>query len=383
MRKSLLIRWLFLLLIALNIPDLVRAQSFGLEPLRECWNLGATETLRDTKIASDNENTLFIPLTSGVVKAVDVKTGATVWQSELGGDIFGSLIYERGNLYAASYGALTGVETSPSRNLSVTSLSSLTGITQWREDFEITTETDAVYTLTNHDSDQLYVIGNGGQLFSVAKKTGTIVFKKSLNTRLTAAPVLQDGKIYLGAADHKILAVALAGEDHNVEEIKRLSDAPTILSSGGADGTHKDVLYVGDKLGQIISLDLQNSHIDWKSRTGGAISDITETGNKLIVASADNYVYLLSAKNGERIWKKRLAGNNYGNTPTASGIAVFSPLGDRNVTFIELNKGKTVNQLMLNADAENSFIYSPLIVGDSVIFSTLQGFYAFSAKMCS
>ena len=375
MRKSLLVRVLLNLLILASFDLPHYGQSFARAPLHKCWNL-ETETLRDTGLASDNENSLFLPLISGTVKAVELQTGRIIWQTELGGDILGELHYDEGKIYVVSARGSSATD----RNLSISQLNSATGITQWKKEFAANTKASAAYILTGgKNADTFCVVTDSGQIYLVDKKSGKTIFSKSLDAKITSPPALKDDQIYIGTNDNRILSIALSGKS-GVSEITRLSYLPTIIVSGKSAGN--SALYIGNDFGEVFCLNTQTKKIDWKLRTGGAITDITEFGDRLIVSSADNYVYLLSARNGNRSWKKRLTGKNYGSTPTDSEVAVFSPLGDRSATFVELRKGKTINQITLDGNDENFFVNSPLIMDDKIIFSTLQGFYAFSAEVC-
>ena len=47
--------------------------------------------------------------------------------------------------------------------------------------------------------------------------------------------------------------------------------------------------------------------LKWRKRTGAGVEAVTLTGNMLLVASLDNFAYLLNDK-GAMLWKKQLPG---------------------------------------------------------------------------
>lgn len=344
-------------------------QSFGYQPLKECWHL-TTDVLRNTDVASDNTNFLYLPLPEGIIKSINVKTRETLWQSEVGGEILGSLLLDRNNLYVLS---LNGAG-----KISISALSSGTGITQWKKDLSIGSEASAAYILDA--SPLLFVMTGGGQVFLLDKVTGRITLEKPTSLQTAFSPVIKEGKIYIGTIGKKIMSLDLTNltdKNFEVKEIKDLTNDPTALFINDKD------LYVGDNLGKIYKINVQNKEIDWASRTGAGIISITEAENNLLVASSDNYVYLYSEKSGNRVWKKRFQGRTPGKFSVRSDIAVFSPLGEKSATVVELVKGKTINQITLDAASSNAFINSPNIVDNVVIFSTIQGYYAFASSGCA
>ncbi|MGI8467812.1 MAG: PQQ-binding-like beta-propeller repeat protein [Pyrinomonadaceae bacterium] len=367
---------IFLILFS-NLPETF-AQSFA-QPLRQCWKL-ETETLRNAQIASDNENSFFIPLPEGIVKAVNIKNGETIWQSEVGGEITSPLLFEQNSLYVISEDNSENISESISesqvkqKTYTLRSLSFLTGITQWKKEFK-GTSASAMYLSSS--SENLCIVTDRGYLYLLDKRTGKIVDEKSLDIQISNSSDLRGNRLYIGSSDNRILAVTFSGSLSDVEELRKLKYAPTIITPavGG------DFLYVGDRLGNVSAIGIKEKKLLWESRAGADITSITELADKLLVSSSDNYIYLLSRKNGNRVWKKRLAGRNSGMPPVKDGVAVFSPLGERTATFLELLKGKQVNQISLNETKgdDNFFTDGPNIAGDVVILSTLNGFYAFSS----
>lgn len=379
MRKSFLIWGLIILLLSIFHPPRNSAQVFGREPLRECWRLKG-EILRNANYASDNVSILYIPLSGGIIKAFDTTTDRIVWQSEIGGEIAGSVLLDDDQLYVS---ALDN-SAAEIKKLSIASLSSSTGITRWKKEFKAQPETASVYTLRRNGV--LYTVSNRGQIFLLNKTTGDLISEDFLDLYITCPPILGNREIYLGNSDNRILGFSTSPSGSSYEELIKLKSTPTAMLS-----TDSNSLFVGDKLGTVSRVNIRDKKLSWESRAGAEITDITEIGDKLLVSSSDNYVYLLSKKNGNRIWKKRLDGKNQGASTFSNGVAVFSPMGEQTATFVELKNGKTVNHVALKENKENEeneenvenfFLSSPRIVGGTVIFSTLQGFYGFAAEGC-
>jgi outer membrane protein assembly factor BamB len=141
-------------------------------------------------------------------------------------------------------------------------------------------------------------------------------------------------------------------------------------------------LYIGDKYGNVSEIMISSGKVRWKAVTGAEIISVTKVKQGLLVSSFDNFIYLLSEKNGKRLWKKRLTGKSIGKPLIKDNVAVFCTLGGSDALFIELDKGKSVNKVLIND--ENYFINNPSSFNNLIFFPTLKGLIAFSSdKQCS
>ncbi len=140
-----------------------------------------------------------------------------------------------------------------------------------------------------------------------------------------------------------------------------------------------DRIYLGDSSGSVFSINLPNNTKLWQRRIGGArISDIEITAHGLLVSSYDNFVYMLSAESGKRLWKRRLNGR-ISSKPAVSGrYAVVISLFDSSAAIIELKQGKIVNRIYL--ERENFFTGGVLFTGNRVVFTTSNGLKTFAVS---
>lgn len=364
-----------------SIPFNNFSQSFIQEPLKQCGFL-KTETLNKTLFASDNVSVLYLPLPNGLIKAVRVKNLETIWQSDVGGEISDSIIFDGSNLLAASIADTDGTEKdrndeTRTKKLSIQSLSATTGITQWRKEFSVSADTKHVYLLYSTKTAQLYALSEKGNLWILNKEDGETKSEENLGKSINFPVLTSDQKIYFGSSDNKIFVAANLHDVPEVSEIAGLGDQPTAL--------HVDVngeVFAGDKSGFVYNIQTTGAKIKWKARGGAEITSIKAYSDKLLVSSSDNYIYFLSKNTGSRIWKKRLEGKIQGELPFDKDFVIISPLGTNIATVIDLKKGKTINMVPVGEKAETSFTNNPLIMGGSVIFSTVSGFYSYSAEGC-
>src|SRR6185295_1102443 len=90
-------------------------------------------------------------------------------------------------------------------------------------------------------------------------------------------------------------------------------------------------------------------------------------GDRVLVASFDNFVYALSRSKGDRIWKRRLE-NRITSAPIVDGDAsLVAPLrGDYVAVFLN-SDGRRVNLFRLDKDFE--IVADPNFSGDMLVLA--------------
>ena len=117
-------------------------------------------------------------------------------------------------------------------------------------------------------------------------------------------------------------------------------------------------------------------HLRWRTRTGAGVQAVANVADGLLVASLDNFAYLLSLSRGKRIWKRQLPGRVSAQPLTTADSALFTPLSSAAGVVLALRDGKQVNSLP-TGDSINSAA-SPVVIADSVFLTTDRGLLAFS-----
>jgi hypothetical protein len=94
-------------------------------------------------------------------------------------------------------------------------------------------------------------------------------------------------------------------------------------------------------------------------------------GDRVLVASFDNFIYALSRASGDRIWKRRLE-NRITADPIVEGDAtMIAPLrGDYVAVFLNAD-GRRVNLFQL--DREFEIVADPIFSGDMLVLATNKG----------
>jgi outer membrane protein assembly factor BamB len=98
------------------------------------------------------------------------------------------------------------------------------------------------------------------------------------------------------------------------------------------------------------------------------------TGDKLLVASLDNFIYALSRASGNRLWKRRFD-NRLTAAPLVEGdAAMVAPYrGDALAVFLNAD-GKRVNYYRLEKETE--IVAVPVFTDSLLLISTDKGLLA-------
>jgi outer membrane protein assembly factor BamB len=374
MRKLVFLKQLFTALIFLLLVQAVKTQEFGRSPLRECWRV-ENDNLDSHRIASDNVNRIFFSYSGGIIEAVDKTLGKSIWRSEFGGEIISPIMTDQKKVYLVFKNTPPETNGDSEKKITIYSIRSLsieTGLTTWQKLLPLN-EDEKVFFI--EAADKLYVLTQGGLIQVLNKQNGEIFQEKKNALEISTIPSLVGDNIYVGTTDKKIVVLSKNGT--KIQDEVGVKDIPTAILTPDA---HE--LYVGDKSGNIVAINMTDKGIRWKTWTGAEIVSLSKVPNGILVSSFDNFVYLLSAKNGKRIWKKRLSGRSIGQPLIKNDIAVFSTLGGTDTVFIELKKGQSINRISIQN--ENYFVNNPSGIDDLVILPTNRGLFAYgSEKNCA
>lgn len=362
MRKSRLIIKGLIFLTLLN--QISTAQEFGKIPFRKCWQT-ERENASIVFTASDNEAKIYSAFSDGSLESIDKRSGEIIWHSDIGGEILRTFYLDKEKLYLLS----KKTRLNELEELNLKSVSLNTGITIWQKTLSIK-NADDLHLIG--DAYKLYLLSAAGEFFVIDEHVGDIDLNENLAVEPSTLPYFLRNNLIFGTRDKRIVSVST--KTGNLESRFQLEDIPVYIL--GSD--ENDKLYIGDISGKITAINASDTKVRWQVKTGAGIASLAETKEGLIVTSFDNYVYLFSEKNGNRQWRKRLSGRSIGKPFIKNRIGVFSTLNGNDTVFIELDKGKAVNKILI--PEENYFLGNPIGLGDLLLFQTYKGLTAFGTE---
>lgn len=348
-----------LMLLVASFGTVVRASADDPKPYSKCW---AIDTPPDILAggASDKTNVYFFAA-DGALEAVDQRTGARSWSTDLGGSVVSNLlITDTAAIFATAGQPQNGKAT-------LRAVSKQTGITIW----SAAVQASGPITL-GMVGDKIAAINPDGQVSAYAISSGSFLWSQSVGARIIAAPLITAANVILGTDANDLISVDMA---RGVTAKKlRMTRPPTAFFVDDEGRT-----LVGDGRGNLAFTAVDGDRI-WSFKNGAQISYLLPYDSEFLATSFDNFIYKFSRSGGIE-WKRRLSGRLSMRPLVIDNDGVLSITGDPSIYVIDLTNGKIINRIEIGGD-ENS---SPRVAaagpgGFAVV--TPQGVQFFSREAC-
>jgi len=333
------------------------ATEYFQKPLQKCWEIN--NPLIDG-FASDNES-LIISQTDGNIIRLDKFTSDQIWKTSIGNK--GSSIIR---LIKDKILIVTLEEASNSENrLAVRNLDGLSGVVKDLKEFPgVSKEIDS----TDLEKGRIFYLNSKSGIGKLDLENESLDWF-STNYKVNENTTLSADKLYFAFVnDSEITRVKISNE----------SDRQTVKSNSSqivAVSLANDSLFWGDDSGKVFQKESNKKTFEKVLRTGGKISSLQHIDNNILITSNDNYLYLYSPKNKRLLWKKRLSGRVTFKPQAQENIVVVTTNAESDLYFVNLENGKTFNQISLPIEA---FIRKFQVDGTSLYVQTNLGLIRFS-----
>ncbi len=333
------------------------------QPLTLRWRFDSTQTLNLTPAFDDQS--IFVPLSGGMMVSLRASDGRLRWRSEIGGELSASPVADQQRVYVAS--EVLGTETARADRRIATgtlrALGSEGGVTQWMR----TLATPLRGSLTLKDG-KIFAGGTDGKFYSFDGATGVARWGFDYSAAFSGQSVVADGRVYVGSEDGTLLAL----DENSGKLLWKYRSKGAVRGPVAVSG---DSVFFGSGDGYVYAVNAGNGKLRWKTRTGAGVQAVAQVESSLLVASLDNFVYLYSL-GGRRVWKRQLPGRISSQPFTTIDGALFTPLSSSAAVVLGLGDGRPVNSLP--TDEEMGRSASPIAVGDAVFLTTQSGLLAFA-----
>jgi eukaryotic-like serine/threonine-protein kinase len=177
--------------------------------------------------------------------------------------------------------------------------------------------------------DTVYVgLGSNTSLWTLNLATGQIVWSFDTGDRITSAPLVSAGIVYIATWHGKIFALGRAhGNLLWAYTLNGKTKQSVIDGVGGSMALANGKLYLGDYRGELMCLDGQHGRLLWRFATGAQVlaTPIVATG-LVYIGSDDGYFYALDIRSGRPAWRY-----------TTGEVRSAASLGDRRLFVGSLN----------------------------------------------
>jgi outer membrane protein assembly factor BamB len=331
------------------------------QPLTVKWLYESEFTINLTP-ATDGEH-IYLPLSAGLIVSLRVTDGQLLWKTDLGGELSASPVADERSVYIAS--ETVGVQVSaPRANGALRALGREGGITLWMRTLPMPIRGVLVANEVN-----LFGGSTDGRIYAVRKKTGDISWITQHTASFSSHPVIFGPNLYIGSNDGTLFSLSQSTGKVNWRYRTR-------GAIRGQAVAVKGLVYFGSADGYVYAVRESDGKLRWRRRTGAEVQTVAFAENGLIVASLDNFVYLLSYDKGDRLWKRLLAGRIAAEPLAMSDGVLFTPLSGSTGVVLDLRDGKQLNSLPIGED--NSLAASPIVAGKVLFVTTRRGLLAFS-----
>jgi outer membrane protein assembly factor BamB len=330
-------------------------------PLTLKWRYASDQTSNFTP-ATDTV-TVFVPLADGTLVALDARDGQLRWKSEPGGDFSAAPTVDERAVYVATQYE-TGDKTA-NRGI-LRALSKETGITLWMRTLSAPLRGGLAV-----DGPSVFAGAANGSAYAFDKLNGRTIWVNQYADEFDGQPTLTGDRVYLGTLGGWLLALDRA----NGNLMWRYKTYGAIR---GPIAVANGVVVFGSSDGSVYACRVRRGEHLWKHRTGASVQAVVAIEDGVLASSLDNYVYFLSLKKGDMLWRQLLPGRIPARPVTASDGALFTPLSTDTAIVLSLKNGKPLNTLPLSE--ENNSSAAPIVTSDRVVLTTPHAVMAFAAN---
>jgi outer membrane protein assembly factor BamB len=331
------------------------------EPLTLRWLYPSDITTNLTPTADGGH--IYLPLASGLLISLNAYDGQLIWKTDIGGELSSSPAADERGVYVAS--ETGGGLRLPSRaNGALRALGLEGGITLWMRTLPMPIQGSLITS-----ENILYGGSSDGKVYAVKKQTGEIAWVMQHSAPFASQPVIFGSRLYIGSDDGSLFSLdQFTGKVNWRYRTRGAIHGKAVVVDG--------IVYFGSTDGYVYALRETNGSLRWRRRTGASVQTVASAQSGLLAISLDNFVYYLSYRNGDRLWKHQLAGRIAAEPLTANDGALFTPLSSSIGVVLDLRDGKQINSLPIGED--NSITAAPVAAGKMLLITTRHGLIAFS-----
>lgn len=361
----------FVLLLAtaliLSVPGQISAKrELSLsEPLKVRWQYRTTQTMVLSPAA--HQENVYLPLAGGSLIAISAETGSLIWKAEIGGEVSTAPLADaRGVFVATETGAAENSTNFAAATGTVRALSRESGITLWMR--TLYRPLRGAFAQTEQ---ALFAGSADGRIYAFDKTTGKSLWSKNyLTTGFNSQPVIVDSTLFIGNEDGSVFAI-------NIKNGETLWRYRTRGAVRGSIVSREEVVCFGSADGKVYAADAKTGRELWSKRTGAGVQSLAGNDDALLVASLDNFVYLLSLRRGTLLWKRQLPGRITSQPLVHASNVVITSLSSDAAVILNLSNGAQLNAIPLQED-DAAAGAGPIVCQNLLLITTRQGLLAFS-----
>ena len=318
---------------------------------------------------------LYTTSRKGDVAALDIKTGDTLWSTDLREDREDRGFFESRQSALLSGGPTAGINKIfvGSENGKVYALDAETGKVDWQSTIKgevlSAPAIDGGVLAVNSASGVLkaFNASNGEELWKIEQDT------PSLTLRGISAPAISSGGVFVGTPDGNLTVYimengqqgwsAIVGEPSGSTEFERVID---VDSSPVVFG---DRVYSISSRGNLVAIDLRSGQIVWK-RQYSSHNDLLVSANNIYLTDIKGHIYALDRLNGTERWSQLSLTNRDVTGPAEIGDYIVVGDFEGYLHWLNSETGEIVSRQEVDS---SGIAIAPTVSGDVIYTQARNG----------
>lgn len=216
-----------------------------------------------------------------------------------------------------------------------------------------------------------------GEVFSLNKKDGSIIWKRKVLSPLRSAPTIVENRVLSLTIDNRLLVL-----DSNNGQLmwshEGIFNNTSIISSPKV-AVDQNIIVVPYSNGDYFSFNLTNGVELWKgsivdleqTKTTNTFNDIDASpvfiNNSVIIASTTGRLISLDKRNGSKNWDRFL---NTSQTPLANGNSIYLINNNKEIINLDIKNGKIRWTTKIEENLSEGYLniwYTPILVNNKLL----------------
>jgi outer membrane protein assembly factor BamB len=308
-------------------------------------------------------NAVYISDAKGLVTALNLQTGKTLWQSDLKVPL------------AAGPGVGEGIIVVGGNQADMYALNQTDGKIRWHVNLS-----DQVTSVPVIANGRVVVKTLDGHLWALNTDNGAIQWQQTHNVPVMvlaggSQALIIGNKVITGYADGKLAAYSLVGgtllwttaaaNPQGVSDVEQMIDITATPAAGAGD-----VMYVVTYQGNLSAVNVNTGNIIWaqplSSYTGLALS-----AQSVFVTDAAGSVYAFNRTNGQKLWQQDNLKYRKLTAPVVMGNTVIVADGEGYLHWLSQSDGSTIARVAV--DRNTPVTAAPVITANQVYVLNTKG----------
>ena len=336
-------------------------------PFKRVWVNNANTLLEFPPVIAGDR--IFQLGDDGVLKALNKKTGHTVWSRSLGHLSASTPAVVGKTIYATVLARGKGVKKGR-----MWALQAATGKPIWSRDLPSPSESSPLV-----DHGRLFFGSQNGTVYALHANDGTLIWKYHAGGAVKASPTLSNGVLYFGDYSGHVQAIG----ERTGKRLWISGSEGALLGSGTFYSTaavYYGRVFLGNTDGRVYAYDQNTGKLDWAVQTGAyvysspAVTNAPGLGPTIYVGSYDGTFRALNARTGHVEWQFNAHGKISGSATIVGRTVYFADLGTHRTYGLGISTGRVSFEL-------NTGSFDPVISdGKNIYLTGLTGLYAFAPR---